>query len=154
MTDSQVFQIAPAVFKAGWLHLVIILSTVIIVAAVFGLYYTIWSTKNARLEVTDEGLKIHGGFYGRQIETKNLDLEKARAVDLGSEEGLRLSARRNGLGLPGLKGGWFKLNNGEKALVFLTDASRVAYVPTRLGYSLLFSLENPAALIQALRGQK
>jgi hypothetical protein len=45
--------------------------------------------------------------------------------------------------LPGFASGWFKLQNKEKALVFLTDRSRVVYIPTSENYSVLLSVGKP-----------
>jgi len=62
--------------------------------------------------------------------------------------------RTRGTGLPGYSAGWFRLRNGEKALCFLTDRSRLAYVPTRAGFSVLLSVllsvERPDAFLAAL----
>ncbi len=48
-------------------------------------------------------------------------LEEAKQVDLSGDSEYRLRTRTNGTGLPGYQAGWFKLQNGEKALVFVTD---------------------------------
>jgi hypothetical protein len=56
-----------------------------------------------------------------------------------------------GTGLPGYRAGWFRLNNGERSLVYVTDWARVVYVPTSEGYSVLLSTPDPSALAEALR---
>jgi hypothetical protein len=56
-----------------------------------------------------------------------------------------------GTGLPGYSAGWFSLRNGEKALLFVTDRSRVVRIPTRDGYSLMVSPRHPQAFMEALR---
>jgi len=76
---------------------------------------------------------------------------EARLVDLGRDSGLRPRSRRLGTGLPGYAAGWFRLNNGERALVYLTRPTPVLYVPTTLGYSLLLSPQDPESLLAALR---
>lgn len=43
---------------------------------------------------------------------------------------------------------------GAKALVYVTDTRRIAYVPTSDGYSLLLSLEAPDAFLRALEETK
>ncbi len=63
---------------------------------------------------------------------------------------LCLKRRTMGTGLPGYGAGWFRLRNGEKALAYVTAPSRIAYVPTSDGYSLLLSLEAPDAFLRAL----
>jgi hypothetical protein len=64
---------------------------------------------------------------------------------------LRPRSRRLGTGLPGYAAGWFRLNNGERALVYLTRPKPVLYVPTTLGYSLLLSPQDPENLLAAIR---
>ncbi len=61
-----------------------------------------------------------------------------------------MRTRTNGAGLPGYQAGWFRLQSGEKALVFVTDLERVVYVPTNEGYSLLLSVEEPDEFLDAL----
>ena len=61
--------------------------------------------------------------------------------------GLRTSARTNGIGLPNYQAGWFRLNNREKALVFVTDWSRSVIVPTTEDYTLLANPEDPDGFI-------
>jgi hypothetical protein len=80
-------------------------------------------------------------------------LDEARAADLTREGSLAFRWRTNGAALPGYKSGWFKLADGEKALAFVTDQRRVAYLPTSAGYSLLVSVEDPNALIANARAE-
>ena len=72
-------------------------------------------------------------------------------MDLTAEREYRPSWRTNGVGLPGYSAGWFKLSNGQKALAFLTDRTRVVYLPTRAGYVLLLSVASPQEFLRALR---
>jgi hypothetical protein len=113
--------------------------------------YLAWTARHASFEVSREGLTLHGGLYGRTIPAAELDFEGARATDLASDPPHSLSFRRNGVGMPGYDGGWFQLQDGEKALVFLTDRRRVAYIPTRSGYAVMLSVADPAAMVSALR---
>ena len=50
--------------------------------------------------------------------------------------------------MPGLRAGWFRLRNNERALVYLTNPFHVTYLPTKEGYVLLIST---TALLDALR---
>ena len=78
-------------------------------------------------------------------------VEDARALDLGRERQYRPKWKTNGSGLPGYQAGWFKLRNGEKSLLFVTDRSRVVYVPTRDGYSVMLSVTHPEQFLESLR---
>ena len=53
--------------------------------------------------------------------------------------------------LGGYRAGWFRLRNGEKALVYVTDPSRVVYIPTTEGYAVMVSPHEPDAFLAAVR---
>lgn len=53
----------------------------------------------------------------------------------------------------GFASGWFRLRDGSKALPYLTDRTRVVYVPTREDYSILPSSHEPERLLAALRAE-
>jgi hypothetical protein len=72
-------------------------------------------------------------------------------VDIEQERTLRPRGKTIGTAIPGYRSGWFRLANGEKALLYLTDSRRVVYVPTRAGYSLLLSVDRPAEFVERLR---
>ena len=118
-------------------------------ACFFG--YLAYSARHVQFEVHEDGLRINGDIYGRTIARTALNLEQARAVDLNQERSLQPRLRTFGTGLPGYRAGWFKLRSGEKALVFVTDYSRVVYIPTHEDYALLLSVAEPAAFLNALR---
>jgi hypothetical protein len=56
-----------------------------------------------------------------------------------------------GTGLPGYAAGWFRLTNGERALLYVTTRERVLYVPTQAGYALLLSPSDPDGMLADLR---
>ena len=59
--------------------------------------------------------------------------------------------RTFGTSIGGYKAGWFRLRDGERALLYVTDPTRVAYVPTTNGYAVLVSVADPAAFLTSLR---
>ena len=109
---------------------------------------------NARVEIGPGGLEFRAPWYGRTIPVQALDLDRADVVSLAGRTRHALNGRTNGIGLPGLQVGWFRLASGERALAFVTSRDRVAYLPTREGYTLLLSLERPEELIAALRARR
>jgi hypothetical protein len=115
------------------------------------LLYLVFAPRLVKFEVSPEGLRIRGEIYGRLIPASDLDVEHACPVDLTADPDRRLSRRTNGIGMPGYASGWFRLKNGEKSLVFVTDKTRVAYIPTRQGYSVLVSVERPQEFLSVLR---
>lgn len=143
----QVFAITPASSAPLWFLAAIGL----VLASVLGaLAWTAWSSRHARVEVDAARLRIVGDFWGRSVPRAALDLERAEVLDLRSERERAPRGRTFGTGLPGYASGWFRLANGEKALAYLTDWSRVAYVPTSEGYALLLSVDDPARFLAAL----
>jgi len=89
-------------------------------------------------------------MYGRMIPVGDLRQSEARAVDLRTDRGLQPVRRTMGTAVPGYRAGWFRLRDGEKALLYVTDPSRVVYVPTRKDYAVLVSVADPQAFLGAL----
>ena len=146
----EVFTIAPAGARPTWVLLPVALLLVVIIGVILT---SMFGTRSARFEVSPAGLRLSGDLYGRLIPLESLHPAEARRVDLGGREsGLRPRWRTLGTGLPGYQAGWFRLVNGEKALLYLTDRSKAVHVPTSLGYSLLLSPDNPDAFLSALQG--
>jgi hypothetical protein len=147
---NQVFAIALAqapgnAFSAFSVAALVLVFVIALFAAVA------YSAKHVRFDLAPEGLRIRGDMYGRLVPAESLVPSEAREINLDGDSPYELAVRTNGIGLPGYKSGWFRLSNGEKALVFLTDTSRVVYIPTMEGYSLLLSPGDPAAFIAGLR---
>jgi len=145
---KEVFPIIPA--GAGSVWFLVAIGLVLLAGAAF-LGFLAFSCRNASVEVSSAGLNIRAALYGRDIPLPSLILDAARPVDLKADPGLKISWRTNGIGLPGYGAGWFKLTNGQKALAFVSDSHRVAYIPTSEGYVVLLSVEDPQALITSLR---
>lgn len=147
----DIFAISPASSKPLWfLAIICTLLAVVLVA----LLYTAYSSRNSRVEIDNDRIKLVGDFWGREIPLSLLNVSDARIIDLtkGSEHSPK--RRTLGTGLPGYDSGWFRLHNGEKALVYLTKRDDVVYVPTTDGYSLLLSVEEPVRFIEALQHYK
>jgi hypothetical protein len=108
-------------------------------------------SQRARFEVRPEGLRLRGDVYGRGIPFASLRLGEARVLATGSEPAVRPQWRMVGTGLPGYRSGWFRMADGSRALLYLTDAPRVLHLPTADGYALVLSAHDPDALLAALR---
>jgi hypothetical protein len=144
----QVFTIAPAGMKPLWVLLPVALILVLVISV---LALSVWGSRGARFELTDGGLQLRGDLYGRFIPAASLGVDHARRVDLDATPELQPRRRTLGTGLPGYQSGWFRLANGESALLYLTDRRKAVYVPTAFGYSLLISPADPDAFVSALR---
>jgi hypothetical protein len=141
----QEFPIAPAGFRAAWLIALVLVPVFVIVIA------TLIGARTAQFEVSPEGLRLRGDLWGRMIPADQLRTDMAARVDFTAQPDLAPRRRTLGTGLPGYSAGWFRLRNGQKALLYLTDRSRAVYVPTTSDYSVLLSPEDPDAFLQALR---
>lgn len=144
----HVFTIVPA--GTGPLWFVTGLSAFLLaLILLFG--WIVWSSRHATFTVSPAGLRLVGDVWGRRISAAALEVERARPVDLEREAPLRPVSRRMGTGLPGFAAGWFRLANGDKALIYLTDRRRVAYIPTNQGYVILLSVAEPERFVRVLR---
>ena len=145
----DVFPIVPAATKTiGMLAALCALLAAITIL----LGWVAYSSQHASVTVTADKLILRGDLWGRSIPMTAINLSLARVVDLASDSGLEPVRRRLGSSLPGYSAGWFRLANGNKALIYLTDQSEAAYLPTTEGYDLLLSVEDPQALISRLGG--
>ena len=111
----QVFTIASAGTKALWLIGLVPLLVLVLVAGLVGA--SVLGARSARFEVTPEGLRLRGDWYGRLIPANALVRGAAKRVDFAQSAELAPVRRTMGTGLPGYQAGWFRLRNGEKALL-------------------------------------
>jgi hypothetical protein len=146
----NVFPIAPAESRYLWFLIPLI---VILLGAMALIAASVRGAHASRFEVLPDGLRLEGDLYGRVVPRSQLRVDLARRVDLGQESGLRPTWRRMGTGLPGYQAGWFRLRNGEKALLYLTDRTRAVHIPTTAGYSLLLSPADPDGFLARLRSR-
>jgi Bacterial PH domain len=143
----QVFTIAPASTRAFWMIGGVVAATLLLLGV---LGASAFAARNARFEVSPDGVRLKGDVYGRFIPASELRFDTARRVDFAATPDLVPSRRTGGTGLPGYQAGWFRLSNGEKALVYLTDRNRAVYVGTTAGYGLLLSPADPEGFLAAL----
>jgi hypothetical protein len=142
------FPIAPAASRYLWFLVPVLL---VVVAALAVVVVSVRGAHASRFEIREDGLRLRGDLYGRFVARSQLRVREARRVNLIVETELRPKWRRMGTGLPGYQAGWFRLRDGEKALLYLTDRTRAVYIPTSAGYSLLLSPADPDAFLARLR---
>lgn len=101
--------------------------------------------------VADDEVGVRGIFYGRTVPRSSVQGDGVRKVDLrGADRKLAPGRRTNGFGSETLSYGWFDLEDGQKALVALSDRSRAVYVPTSGEFALLLSPDDPDRFIEQL----
>ncbi len=141
----QVFPISPSTSGWQWVFLVLL------IALLGWLVFILISPNKGSVELENQSLRLRVPIYGRSIPITELNVPESRVVDLSVEKNLGLKWRTNGIGMPCYLVGWFRLNDGQKALAAVTDPHRVVYIPTRDGYALLVSVTNPEGLLGALK---
>lgn len=111
--------------------------------------------RRARVTLDGGTLTIAAGLLTHRIAVASLDPEAARIIDLRERTELRPLVKVFGTRLPGLAMGHFRLHDRSPAFVLVTDRSRVLVLPEkpgtkRTGKTLLLSLQQPKALLDAL----
>jgi hypothetical protein len=144
----ETFPIVPGPVRMLWFVVPICL---LVAATVGALIYSLSSARAARFEVSPAGLRLRGDLYGRLIPASTLRLDEVRAVNLDSEPSLTPRIRLVGTAVPGYRAGWFRLRDGQRALLYLTDPRRAVYIPTTNGYSVLVSVADPDLFVESLR---
>jgi len=127
---------------------------IIILIAVLFLFIALSfiSSRHYKLSISDGSLLIKSMFYNTNISLDKIDFDNIRVVNL-DEENITFNVRQNGIGLPGLKIGWF-LKNGTKYMLYLTDKKSVVSIPTTEGYTILFSSESASEILTDLQKAK
>lgn len=126
----------------------------VIVPAVFALL--LWAMTRRSVELHDGTLEVRAALFRQRVAVAQLDLDRARVVDLGERTELRPLVKTNGMSMPGFHAGRFRLREKlGKAFCLLTDRQRVLWLPLRDGKDqLLLSLEQPQTLLDALRASR
>lgn len=126
---------------------------VVPVATVFAgmILLLLWAVRRRRIVLSDGVLDATATFYRRRLPVAALDLDKARIVNLDEHREWRPLFKTNGVGLPGLRAGWFRSRGFVKMFCLLTTRDRVLVLPELAGGVLLLSAERPQELLQALR---
>ena len=147
---TETFAIIPANIRAPWVFIVLVVGVVVMLAAYAALVLSLRGARTARFEVSPAGLRLYGDLYGRTVPAASLQIDQARSADLTRDHDLQPISRTIGTAFRGYRSGWFSLRSGQRALLYVTDPTRVAYVPTRDNYVILLSVADPAALIASL----
>lgn len=115
----------------------------VLVAAAMGV-------RNPQAGLGMDGLSLKVSFIDKRWALNDIDRVNAALVNLESRQELRPKWKLWGAAMPGLSSGLFKLYDGRKAHVYITDRSKVVYLPTQSG-PVLLSLERPREFLDALQ---
>ena len=150
--DTVVYTLVPPQGKASgalWFPPIILVVVLLVVGVL--VTKTIAGAKNSTFTLSSAGLTIQGDLWGRTIPSAQLRGAAARVVDLRNEPSLAPRRRTAGTAIPGYRSGWWRLANGDKALLYLTATDRAVHVPTTEGYALLLSVSEPERFVAQLR---
>jgi len=145
---TETFHIVPGNARLLWVVMGALVVILLSAAGILGA--SLRGAQNSRFELSASGLRLRGDLYGRFIPVSQLRGDQAREVNLSADPALAPNWRLFGTAVPGYRSGWFRLRNGERALLYVTDPTRAVYIPTRNGYSLLLSVTDPARFVQRL----
>ncbi len=123
----------------------------IIVAAALGL--SLLAMKRRSVALVGQVLDVRAALFRERTPIADIDLERARLVDLAERIDLRPAVKTFGMSLPGFHAGRFRLRGKlARAFCLVTDRQRVLWLPLHNGKDqLLLSMERPQDLLDALR---
>lgn len=145
---NQTFHMMPA---GNGPMIIFALLALVLGVIIAGSGWIAYASRHTAFHVSAAGLTIKGGPYGRTIPLAALDTARAKVIRFDTSPELAPRGRSNGIGIPGYVSGWFKLANGEKALLFMTRRTSLVHVPTNQGYSVIVSVDSAETFIDALR---
>ena len=99
----------------------------------------------------DAGLRLRTLPWRSTVRLDELELDRAEIVDLSKRPELLPQFKIAGARLPGYTAGLFRLRDKRRGSVLITDRSRVLLLPRRNGSVILLSVQQPDALLEALR---
>ncbi len=122
-----------------------------IVVLLLGL--SLLAMKRRSVSLVGQALDVRAALFRERTPIADIDLERARIVDLAERMDLRPAVKTMGMSLPGFQAGRFRLRGKlVKAFCLITDRSRVLWLPLHNGKDqLLLSVERPQELLDALR---
>ena len=109
--------------------------------------------KRRVVRIDGRTLRVVAGLFRHSVLIDQLDVSRARVVDLDEHTELRPSIKTMGMSVPGYQAGRFRMREKlGKVFCLLTDRRRVLWLPHLDGKDqLLLSLEHPQALLDALK---
>jgi hypothetical protein len=146
---SDVFHIAPTDVRYGVVLIPALIVVLVLSLVALPVSAAIRGARDSTFELSAAGLRLRGDFYGRFIPLAQLRPAEVSRVAITTGP-LRPVMRIGGTALPGYRAGWFRLANGSKALLYVTDATHVVQVPTTAGYTVLLSVAETEQFIERM----
>ncbi len=113
----------------------------------------LWLMRRRTVTLENGVLQIRAAMYSKRAAVTEIDLQRARVVNLDERTDLRPGFKTNGYATFGYSAGhyWMRNNLGS-GFCLLTQRQRVLWLPLRSGKQhILISLEHPQALLDAMQ---
>jgi len=130
---------------SAWIILLLILIVLFIIALIIFIPIITFS-----IRVNENTIKA-SSLFSYKITVRKEDVENIYVVDLSKHPELRPKIRTFGTGLPGLNLGWFKLANGSKAFLAITNNKQGVVIKLRDGTYVILSPKNIQEFINTLK---
>jgi hypothetical protein len=101
--------------------------------------------------VSDGKLQIRSKVWNDEFPLSDLQLDRARILDLKQEPGWMPQEKHSGFNGFGYDAGRFKLRNGELADIYLAKETTALLIPKHSSVPLVVGVENPDILLTALK---
>lgn len=148
----QVLHAAFVESLTGW---IVGLMVIVLGALMIGMVRVVIGSRSIECEISGDYLVLHHGrCCQHKVALSELNLAQASLTDLSFDPGNQPRRRLTEPGCSQRGSGWYLLRNGTRAIVFLADPMNVVRIPTTEGYTLLFSVPEPAQLLANLRAAK
>jgi hypothetical protein len=135
----------------GSVFIMPVIVIIFLLALIIGMIGIMIAVKHTNILMRDGVIIINSFPYGKKMPVENISVDEIRTINLNENKEYDISIRTNGIGLPSFHSGWMKLNNGKKALVFITNKNKVLLMPVK-DYVVLFSMDKTEEFIAELRG--
>ena len=111
-------------------------------------------SKHVRFEIADGRLFVRGDIFCWRFPLSAMNLGPSVVLDLTQWPDFKPRRKIIGTSLPGYQSGEFMLQNGRRAIVFLSDLHRVLCILMNDGKFLLLSCADPDKLLALLVAEK
>jgi hypothetical protein len=111
-------------------------------------------SKHVRFEIADGRLFVRGDIFCWRFPLSAMNLGPSVVLDLTQWPDFKPRRKIIGTSLPGYQCGEFMLQNGRRAIVFLSDLHRVLCILMDDGKFLLLSCADPEGLLALLVAEK
>lgn len=108
--------------------------------------------RRGSLDLTSDRLIVRSAFYTAKFPRAQIRKQDVAVIDMKERTALKPTLRTNGVGLPGYLAGWFRLKNGDKGFLYVTNPREVVYLPTTTGTTILINVAHPDTLAEQFSG--